>query len=242
MRHSLILATAALLSTALPAFAADLMVSEPAPAVSSGYDWSGAYVGVFGGYSAGTVDWTGEYFDGNTSLGATDGSFDADGWLVGGTIGANMQSGAFVFGVEADIAWSNISGDGEAIDGPGPDASYPSATVDYLGTLRARAGIAADSALFYVTGGLAAGGGDISITNVDTLGDDRSESFTATGWAAGAGLEFALADNVSLKAEYLYTSLSTGDVDFGSGPDFDSLIVNGDLTSNTVKIGLNYGF
>jgi outer membrane immunogenic protein len=242
MRHSLILATAALLSTALPAFAADLMVSEPAPVVSSGYDWSGAYVGVFGGYLAGTVDWTGDFYSGPTLLDSENGSFDVDGWLVGGTIGANMQTGAFVFGVEGDIAWTNISGEGDAIDPTAGSPSIPSATVDYLGTLRARAGIAADSALFYVTGGFAAGGGDISITNLDGAGDDRTESFTATGWTAGAGLEFALADNVSLKAEYLYTSLSTDDVNFGSASPATDVIINGDLTSNTVKIGLNYGF
>jgi len=242
MRTTLILATAALLSTALPAFAADLMIDEPAPVMSSGYDWSGAYVGAFAGYGAGTVDWTGDFYNGPVLLDSENGSFDVDGWMVGGTIGANLQSGAFVFGVEGDLAWSNIAGEGEAIDPLNATPSIPSANIDYLGTLRVRAGVAADSVLIYATGGLAFAGGDITITNLDGAGDDRTEDFTATGWAAGVGAEFAIADNVSLKAEYLYTSLATNDVDFGSAPPATDVIVNGDLTAHTVKVGLNYGF
>jgi outer membrane immunogenic protein len=242
MRHTLLLATAALLCTALPAFAADLMIDEPAPMMSSSYDWSGAYVGAFGGYSAGTVDWTGEFYSGPTLLGTETGSFDIDGWLVGGTIGANMQTGNFVFGVEGDIAWTNIAGEGDAIDPLDLTPSIPSTAIDYLGTLRVRAGVAADSVLIYATGGLAMAGGDISITNLDGAGDDRTESFAATGWTGGFGAELALADNVSLKAEYLYSALNTDDVNFGSAAPATDVIINGDLGTHTVKVGLNYGF
>lgn len=242
MRHSLLIATLALTGMTLPAVAADLMVTEPAPVVASAYDWSGAYVGAFGGYASGTVDWTGDFYVGPTLADSENGSFDVDGWLLGGTVGVNMQSGAFVFGVEGDLAWANVSGEGEAIDDPGPDASYPSMTLDYLGTLRVRAGIAADSVLIYATGGLAAGGGDITITNLDGLGDDRTEGYTAMGWAAGVGAEFAIAENMSVKAEYLYTSLSTDDVSFGPADPATDVIINGDLTAHVVKLGLNYGF
>ena len=32
--------------------------------------------------------------------------------LLGGTVGANLQKGMFVFGVEGDLAWTNKSGRG----------------------------------------------------------------------------------------------------------------------------------
>ena len=37
--------------------------------------------------------------------------FDGDGWLGGGEIGANFQSGPWVFGAEADIQLTDIEGD-----------------------------------------------------------------------------------------------------------------------------------
>jgi opacity protein-like surface antigen len=65
---------------------------RPAP----GNNWSGGYIGVQGGYAWGTKQWP-------TDVVGLPVKYDTDGWLAGGTIGANAQAGIFVFGVEAEI-------------------------------------------------------------------------------------------------------------------------------------------
>lgn len=229
-----------LVAMASTAYAADLIIEEPAAPVyeAAGYDWTGIYVGAFVGGTAGTVDWTSQYDD--EALGASpEGEFDVDGWLGGVAIGANLQTGIFVLGVEGDIAWADISGEGE-IEG---SSSVASLNVDYVGTVRARAGVAFDSVLLYATGGFAYAGGTIGISELDgTL--DASADTTFTGYAVGLGAEVAVTDNISIKGEYLYTALTADEVVF-STTDYDidgDLAVNGDLNAHTFKVGVNYSF
>lgn len=221
--------------------AADLIVDQaPAAVVSSAYDWSGFYVGTFVGGTGGTDDWTGDF---TAPLPNPDvsGSLDVNGWQLGVAAGANVQFDTFVLGVEGDIAWSNISGEGTAIDPLSGSPSIPSGKLDWLGTVRGRAGVAVDNVLLYGTAGFAAGAGTATITNVMGGGDNRTVDANYTGWAAGVGAEYALSDNMSIKAEYLYTSLTADDVDFGAvGPG--SLVVDSTVNAHTVKVGLNFGF
>ncbi len=240
---AILLAGVAFVAVAGAANAADLLiVDEPMAeiAMMSGHDWSGGYVGLFGGYGSGEVDWTADY-SGNGVGTDVEGSFDASGWLLGVTAGANMQMDSFVLGVEGDIAWANISGEGTALDPDAEFPSVPSGTLDWVSTLRGRAGFAADNVLFYATGGLAFGGGEMSITNADDPGVTLQSDATYYGWAAGLGAEIALDDNISLKAEYLYTSLSSDDADFGL-TDSGDLTAETDFGMHTVKLGVNIGF
>ena len=71
-----------------------------------GHDWSGAYVGVVGAYGWGRKAWP-DFFDA-ADPGA--GKFDISGWFGGATVGANVQAGVFVFGVEGDWMWSGVQG------------------------------------------------------------------------------------------------------------------------------------
>jgi outer membrane immunogenic protein len=228
-----------LLAMASTSYAADLIIDEPAaPIVSAaGYDWSGLYVGVFAGGATGTVDYIGEYSDDLGNLIESD--IDVDGWFGGIAAGANFQTGSFVLGIEGDIAWTDISGTNEIPD----SSSIASLNVDYLGTVRARAGVAFDSVLVYATGGFAYAGGSVGITELDGT-TDASEDVTFTGYAIGLGAEVAVTENISIKGEYLYTALSSDDVVFSS-EDYEidgDLAVNGDLSAHTFKIGLNYSF
>ena len=239
----LLLSAAAIVMTG-GAYAADLIVSEPEPmmmAPASAHDWSGAYVGISGGYAMGTVDWTGEYFAGGVGGGEFGDDFDVSGWLLGAQAGANVQFDSFVLGVEGDISWTNISGEGDGI-GPGPDFTVPSASIDWIGTLRGRAGVAFDQVLVYATAGFAYGAGEVGLTNLDGALDDRTADLTAGGWVAGIGAEVALDDNLSIKGEYTYTSLTMDEIQFGDVLPADYLAVNGDVGIHTFKVGLNYAF
>jgi outer membrane immunogenic protein len=242
--------TAALLGAtilALPsaASAADLMISTPpsvdvyAPEV---HDWTGFYLGVNGGFASGTADWTGDYIAGGVVAGSEDGSIDLDGGMAGIQAGANMQMGNFVLGIEGDVDWADISGEGDEIDPLSADPSVPSASLDWLASLRGRAGFAIDNVLLYGTAGVAWGGGELGITNLDGAGDDVTADISASGWTAGVGAELAVTDNMSIKAEYLYTSLSMDEVSFDDVPPADSLAVNSDFDFSTVKVGVNFSF
>ena len=77
----------------------------PVPA-APGTNWSGAYVGAEGGYGFGHKEWP-DFADPTVP---DSGKFDVKGWLVGGTVGANAQAGAFVFGVEGEWMWTGIKG------------------------------------------------------------------------------------------------------------------------------------
>jgi hypothetical protein len=72
------------------------------PAPPPPYNWSGIYVGINGGWAAGTVKYT-------NNFNGFSGSQSDNGGGVGGTLGANWQINAFVSGVEGDWDWSGVS-------------------------------------------------------------------------------------------------------------------------------------
>ncbi|MAY62170.1 MAG: acetylglucosamine transferase [Rhizobiales bacterium] len=189
--RKLILSTllAGLLSST--AVAADLTAPTPAyDPVMTAYDWSGAYVGIVGGYG-----WaTGVHTD---SIPVSSGPFNLDGGMIGGTVGYNWQRGALVFGVEADLAWADVNGATTVVC---PTNCYTE--VNAFGTLRGRLGYAFDRFMPYVTGGAA-------FANVEagqTVGAFSNEEWVA-GWTVGAGVEMAITEKVSAKLEGLYVDL-----------------------------------
>jgi outer membrane immunogenic protein len=206
------------------AMAADLIVDEPtADVAASSYDWNGAYIGAFAGYGAGTTTFDFLYYPSSVDI-------DTSGWLVGGTVGANFQNGNFVLGVEGDVAWSDI-GNTEFCPNPSYDCS---SSIDWLATLRGRAGFAADAVLLYATAGLAVGG----VTSDTTYNGEFSS--THFGWAAGFGAEVGVTEDVSIKAEYLY-------VDLGTQTDDDYILdpnppVDVSPVAHTAKVGVNFHF
>jgi hypothetical protein len=112
------------------------------------------YVGVNGGYGFGNSEWTNVL-----NAPTTTGTFDVNGFLVGPTLGANFQTGGFVFGIEADFDASWMTGTTSnafcGVIAVGVTSCETKNT--WLGTARARFGYAADRVLFYGTGGGAYG-------------------------------------------------------------------------------------
>ena len=211
----------------LPAKAADLgrplpaqmpMKAPPAPVlVAPQYDWSGFYVGINGGGG-----WGRSHSD-------LTGGIDTSGGLAGGTAGYNVQLGHLVLGLEADIDWSNIGGSSSARD----CALGCSVENKWLATGRGRVGYALGSFLPYVTGGVAAG--DVSASANGFSGMDS----TQVGWAAGAGVEYGITQNLSAKVEYLRTDLGHFNCGLNCGPTPTD---NVGFNANVVRGGLNLRF
>jgi outer membrane immunogenic protein len=221
MRKKLLLGVAVLVLGSVPVFAADMPARVPVakspPPIAQLFDWSGLYVGVSGGYGWGDSSHS-------ESGGLANGSFDANGWLLGGTIGYNWQAGRTVFGIEGDWSWANLDGTGASASGP------ISTELNWLATGRVRAGYAVDNYLFFATGGAA--WGKVEAANLGV----GSGSDTRLGWTVGGGVETMLAPNWTAKLEYLYVDLGDKNTYTATGP------VQVALTSHIVRLGLNYKF
>jgi outer membrane immunogenic protein len=225
MKKSL-LTTAALVTLAGSAFGADIAAAPygKAPMVSPAYNWTGFYIGAMGGYG-----WSDRVTSGNATI-ATN---DIKGGFGGGTIGYNWQTpgSQFVWGLEADAAWSDLKYSEPLFFGLTFQDKIRS-----FGSVTGRAGFAVDAALFYVKGGYAWADNRMAITGGGaTL---FSESKVHSGWTVGGGVEYGFAQNWSIKGEYMFASYSEENYlsTFTAGG------INLGLDVHTVKGGLNYRF
>lgn len=267
-----LITAALLLGSASFAHAADAVVEDVIIAAPD-FTWTGFYLGLNAGYSWGDFDQTATlapYASGPLSFGGFSGDYeaDADGASGGAQAGYNWQVDRFVFGFEADIQAANIESNvtgSEILEVETPGVPVNLATtvssqteVEWFGTARLRAGFApTERLLVYGTGGFAFGrtkstssltgvidpGGFLQTTILDN--ETATSSDTRTGWAAGAGAEFAIDGNWSVKGEYLYTDLGDEEIFSYADEVFGAPVSAGlssDVRFHTVRIGLNYRF
>jgi outer membrane immunogenic protein len=181
---------------------------------------------------------------------------NVDGRKQGVTAGAqggyNWQSGCSLLGIETDWSWSGLKTSEFLTDGDlgTQDTLNVENRLRWFGTTRARAGVVVDNLLLYVTGGLAYANfrrnyaffqDGPAHTNV------FSSDNTKLGWVAGAGAEWALPNNWTLKGEFLYMSFEGDRVTVaGDGNGIGNAGVNYRLDSQeslwVSRIGLNYRF
>ena len=232
-------------------------VVPPPPACP---DWTGFYIGGFGGYKYGGTDvaldlignWLTDGTGDNVPV-ASRGSegLDTSGFELGGLIGYNYQWNKWVFGLEASggYVWLRDSHDtgifttnfGDTYD---LNTSFKS---HYLVTLGPRIGYAFCRWLPYVTGGLAVGDIDfhqrITQHNV-VFSEGGGASDDNAGWMVGAGLQYAISDHWSARAQYQYIDL--GCVDFNSvgSARFQGYLGNHEacLTEHNASFALIYKF
>jgi outer membrane immunogenic protein len=222
---------------------------RPAP----GTNWTGAFIGVQGGYGWGRTEWPGLVPAGTPKLG-----YETDGWLAGGTVGANAQAGSLVFGVEGEILGTGLKGSQSVtspVVGGGTQTISVNSKIDWLALATARAGFVAGSNLMlYGKGGIAIAQESHGISLSATLPPaDGSFSGKAvhTGVVAGVGGEYAFAPNWSVKAEYDYvkmfqqellvSGILTGGFFAGTGA-FVVPVNKMTQDLHLVKFGVNYHF
>lgn len=218
MKVSLIAFVAALGFAASPVLAAD-PVYPVIPAGEMAYDWTGPYAGVSLGGLRGVVD-----VNPPTTLPSGNAA------TVGVHAGYNWQNDNFVFGVEAGLgySWLNTT---ELCTNP---AWTCNTRLDWNGSIVGRVGLAADSALFYLTGGVAGANFRVSATNA--AGVEFPSSQFRTGWTVGAGVELALTDNMTGRIDYRYA-------DFGSRDLVLDVPYNGvSLKTHSVALGVSFKF
>jgi outer membrane immunogenic protein len=233
--------------------------------------WSGFYFGAHIGGASGLSDVT-DVFE-YTSDPTAKNDFKLSGTLAGLQAGYMIETGGVVFGIEAALGHMNANGTltDDDLRGPGDTIPRIGATYgfsgDLYGELTGRIGVASDDVLLYLKGGRAfletRFNADYEGENWTTTGGcynggcpgvppNRSvfsfeDSDTLFGWTIGAGLEFALSDQMTARIEYQH-------YDFGAmSYNYDGeykILVNGasqlrgtldaDITLDVVKLGVNY--
>jgi opacity protein-like surface antigen len=208
-------------------------------APAAGRSWTGPYVGVSAGGVRGDVPLS----DGTSSIGQ-----DFAGYLASAQAGYNLQTGRFVWGLEAGYGLSNARGAGTT---PSPDILSNLGNTVFqddlksLGEVTARLGYTFGPALLYAKGGWAFGRVQESQRMVPVPGISDSDASQpdakwAAGWTAGGGMEFALSDRWSAKAEYMHFELGKQTFDLGKGTVWGAWPADASTKGDSVQIGLNY--
>jgi outer membrane immunogenic protein len=199
MMKKFLLGTVGLVALGLaagPASAADLAarpVYTKAPMMAPAYDWSGFYLGINGGWAQSNDRRTDPF-------GAVFGDYNPNGGTVGGQVGYRWQTGPFVFGLEAQGNWADISGSTINLGAPG--GATIRSKMDAFGLFTGQVGYAWNNVLLYAKGGAA-----VTDRNYDFVlagGGLGSTSGYDTRWSptVGAGLEFGFYQNWSIGIEY----------------------------------------
>jgi outer membrane immunogenic protein len=277
MKSSALLAVAAFAAgSAGAARAADLPMRSPPPAPYYSaplFTWTGFYAGVNAGVNFGTSSGlvtpngftpANGFFNAGTpgnGFGPFRGSDPGIGFVGGGQIGYNVQSGMFVYGIEADLDYFGMGSGGNRTFSDRNVYTPANSTFTlygrdgsgFLGTVRGRLGVAVlERTLLYVTGGLAYGdygttyrlgqfvNGAFPAATINYTANPGSD--TRVGYAIGAGVEYAFTPQISGKAEYLYTDIGSQTYKMTNPGTGSYLAVKSDGAAQIARVGLNYKF
>ena len=236
-----LLATVGLIALGIsaPASAADMAVkAAPPPYVAPIYNWTGFYIGGNGGWGQSNSCLN---FDGFGIFGFADGCASRSGGLVGGQIGYRWQASQWVFGVEAQGDWADLSNQRVSLINP---AFSTRTTTDGIGLFTGQIGYAWNAALLYVKGGAAVTSNRFSI--LDTLTGIELASASATRWGGvvGVGFEYGFAPNWSVGLEYDHLFMGDANNSFSGLSPVNAAFVNNRISQDVdlVTLRINYRF
>jgi outer membrane immunogenic protein len=226
---------------AAPASAADMAprpyTKAPPPIVAPMYDWSGFYIGGNAGWgeSRNCLDATSL-----AGVDVSDGCVSRSGGLVGGQFGYRWQSAQFVFGVEAQGDWANLSGSHVSLVNP---AFTTGVKVDGLGLFTGQIGYAWNNSLLYLKGGAAVTSNRLDVVQIAT-GADLSASSTRWGGAIGIGWEYGFTPNWSVGIEYDHLFMGNSNNSFSVVNPAAAAFLNDRISQDVdmITVRFNYRF
>ena len=192
-------------------------------------------------------EWNGFYAGGHVGVGFADNRFsiiepasttlrDHSQRGVGGVqAGYNfLLPSRVMLGVEADATFMYFfESDDIVVERTTTRGSNLAQGIDYISTLRGRVGYAFDRWMPYVTGGLAwSQSRIIEDPGVGMFADKKL--VPQSGWAIGAGVEYAIAPDWTARAEYLYDRFGDITTHLPSGTAMSST-----LDVHMLRVGLN---
>jgi len=213
-----------------------LLSSVPALAADPGSPRSGFYVGAHVGYMFGAA---------NATLGDPIGVQSAGGVTPYGTWFGGVQAGyehffnsCLMLGLELDMSFPDTADLSQWMSYRATSTGTANEQLEYLASLRARAGYAMGPWTPFVTGGIAWASTRFSRTDLTTGNEDANPSNVRLGYAVGGGIDYRLDRRWSTRLEYLYTNLGLSGWLFASAPA--RYASQYDL--HRFRIGLNYKF
>jgi opacity protein-like surface antigen len=226
-----------------PVAAADMGMPLKAPGYAPAFSWTGTYVGANAGGIWGTYDFSPTTTNNITgAVGApVVGGLNNSSAIGGFQAGYNWQVGQWVLGLEQDYQFTGLKQTTTFAAPAGLFAAGDSLSVktDYLAATRARVGMAWDRALVYAAGGLETGQFDVSSTYVARgAGGSPALGFTDAdklhfGFNVGAGVDYAVTNNVFIGVEYRYIDLGKETYNLGA---FTPAGAAAQTVSNTVDL------
>jgi outer membrane immunogenic protein len=222
-----------------PAFAADLAArpytKAPPPVVAPIYDWTGFYIGANGGWGQSRNCWDFVV----AGVVSADGCRTGSGGIVGGQLGYRWQAGGWVFGVEGQGDWADLSSTRVSILAP---AFSTRTKVDGIGLITGQVGYAWNASLFYLKGGAAVTGNRFDILNGGV--SVASASSTRWGGTVGAGWEYGFAPNWSAGIEYDHLFMGHSNNSFSvANPIVAGALnrISQDVDMVTVRVNYRFG-
>ena len=188
------------LGLSAPANAADLAArpytKAPPVVVAPIYDWTGFYIGGNGGWAQNhnCVD-----FLDAAGVAVASGCRDRSGGVIGGQLGYRWQASQWVFGLEAQGDWADLSN--QRVSLINSDFSTRTKTSG-IGLFTGQIGYAWNASLFYVKGGAAVTDNRFSVLSTFTGTELAAQSSTRWGGTVGVGWEYGFAPNWSAGIEY----------------------------------------
>ncbi|HSZ65362.1 MAG TPA: outer membrane beta-barrel protein [Xanthobacteraceae bacterium] len=238
---------------------------EPPSLPPAVHNWSGFYTGVNAGIAWGSFTPVTSTIPGGVTgvIGAaTTPLFNAAGHQAGDPFGFgggvqggyNWQSGHWLAGIEGDIEYLHLNFPARTyVQFAGNTNTAVMNAYDnanWIATLRPRLGWAEGDWLFYLTGGPAVTkyDDDFSIWVVNEFGGDQFSQAAGLrawrlGYAAGGGVERAIGNNWSVRAEYLHFDFGRATATQVQSTNLVQLITqSAELKADMVRLGLNYRF
>jgi outer membrane immunogenic protein len=227
------------------AFAADMPAK--APRYVAAPTWAGWYVGLNAGYGWGrerredVLPPVGGFWTPGVGFGDTLNPKDG---VYGGQVGYNFQTGAWVFGLEANIEGANLREDKASIFFPATD-SWHSKVLAII-TATGRVGYAMNAWLPYVRGGYATAKLKSRMDDNTPAANYLENNSWYNGWVIGGGVEYMLTSNWILGAEYNYMNFGsrtwTGVTTSAAGVPQSNENFREKLSISTVTARLSYKF
>ena len=230
----------AALGLATSASAADMAVKAPPPApLPVIYNWTGFYIGANGGWGNSHNCWDFVLLAGPVF---SDGCRDRSGGLFGGQVGYRWQSNQFVFGLEAQGDWADLSSSRVSLFNP---TFSTRVKTDAIGLFTGQLGWAWNAALLYVKGGAAVTRNNLDIFDTATGIGLVAASATRWGGTLGVGFEYGFSPNWSFGAEYNHLWMGDANNSFTAVDPRLALIANNrvrqDVDMFTLRINYRFG-
>ena len=228
---------------------ATLLIASSSAFADGKINWTGPYVGGSVGYGWGEQKFKDVNFaDVVTKPGSevvTNSKPSLDSAFGGLNAGYNfLVNDKTLIGAEVNVVGGSFDANYQSIDhGFGQDFTAQS-KMNWMATVKAKAGIFVGDTLVHINGGIAFADEEMKIDSLFSgTHYNTSDSQKRTGWVVGLGAEQAIYSNLTAKIDYQH--IDFGDENFtinNVDPGLSKIGVKGSDKFDMLSVGLNYHF